>query len=191
MLSELFKGKEDKLSRYFHHEGWLLNMAISSMKSRLIGYDPELSVDKYFHDMATKDKKEIVGLDQIETQLKLFDFEVPLETQVQIIESAIHSAEQQALTEQSLFDTYFSQDHEAFREAFYEMMNFENPQKRSMYDKVFVMRNKAWVQKLIELSETHPGNYFMLVGCGHYFGPDNVLELLEEEGFTAKPYIEK
>jgi uncharacterized protein YbaP (TraB family) len=188
MLSELFIGKEDILSRYFHHEGWLLNMAISGMKSRLIGYEPELSVDMYFHDMATKDKKEIVGLDQIETQLKLFDFEVPLETQVQIIESAIHRAEQQALSEQSLFDTYYSQDPEAFREAFYEMMDFENPQKRSMYDKVFVKRNMAWVKKLIELSETRPGVYFMVVGSGHYFGPDNLIELLKKEEYQVVPY---
>lgn len=188
MLSELFKGKEDVLSRYFHHEGWLLNMAISSMRSRLIGYDPELSVDMYFHDMATKDKKEIVGLDQIETQLKLFDFEVSLETQVQIVESAIQRAEQQARTEQSLFDTYYRQDNEAFRKAFYEIMNFENPQKGSMYDKVFVMRNKAWVQKLIELSETHPGVYFMVVGTGHYFGPNNLIELLEKEGYQVVPF---
>ena len=188
MLSELFIGKEDILSRYFHHEGWLLNMAISGKKSRLIGYDPELSVDMYFHDMATKDKKEIVGLDQIETQLKLFDFEVPLETQVQIVESAIHRAEKQALTEQPLFDAYYSQDHVAFREAFYEMMNFEDPQKVSMYNKVFVKRNKAWVQKLIELSETRPGIYFMVVGSGHYFGPNNLIELLKKEGYQVITY---
>lgn len=188
MLSELFIGKEDILSRYFHHEGWLLNMAISGWKSRLIGYDPELSVDMYFHSMAAKDKKEIVGLDQIETQLKLFDFEVPLETQVQIVESAIQRAEQQARTEQPLFDTYYSQEQEAFRESFYEMMNFEDPQKGSMYDKVFVKRNKAWVQKLIELSETRPGVYFMVVGSGHYFGPNNLIELLMNEGYQVVPY---
>jgi hypothetical protein len=188
LLSELFKGKEDVLSRYFHHEGWLLNMAISGRKSRLLGYDPELAVDKYFHDMATKNHKEIMGLDQIETQLQLFDFEVPLETQVQILESAIQRAEQQARTEQALFDSYYHQDQEAFKEAFYEMMNFENPQRRSMYDKVFVKRNMAWVQKLIEWSETRQGNYFMLVGSGHYFGPDNLIELLEKEGYQVLPY---
>jgi hypothetical protein len=188
LLSELFKGKEDVLSRYFHHEGWLLNMAISGRKSRLLGYDPELAVDMYFHDMATKNHKEIMGLDQIETQLQLFDFEVPLETQVQILESAIQRAEQQARTEQALFDSYYHQDQEAFKEAFYEMMNFENPQRRSMYDKVFVKRNMAWVQKLIEWSETRQGNYFMLVGSGHYFGPDNLIELLEKEGYQVLPY---
>lgn len=55
-----------------------------------------------------------------------------------------------------------------------------------MYEIVFVKRNNAWVQKLIELSKTHPANYFILVGSGHYFGQDNILELLRKEGFIPK-----
>jgi uncharacterized protein YbaP (TraB family) len=186
LLAFLFQGKEETLARYFRHEGWLLNMAISGMRSKLIGYDPELAVDKYFHELATRDQKSILGLDRIETQLGLFEFEAPLETQVQIIEAGLQRAEQIARSEQPLFESYYNQDTEAFKEAFLATKNFEHPQIKAMYDKVFVDRNKAWVSKLIELSNTHPGNYFMLVGCGHYFGPDNLLELLRNEGFESK-----
>ncbi len=191
ILASLFKGKEEILLRYYRHEAWLLNMGISGMKSKLIGYDPELAVDKYFHELAANDQKTILGLDQIETQLKLFEFEVPIEKQVQIIESALQRAEQQARLEQPLYDTYFSQDTEAFQEAFLATMNLENPQVKTIYERVFISRNKAWVQKLIELSVSQPGKYFMLVGGGHYFGPGNVRELLEAEGYTVKPYSER
>ena len=185
ILSVMFKGKEELLARYYRYEGWLLNMAVSGRRSKLIGYDPGLAVDKYFHDMATEDQKMILGLDQLETQLKLFEFEATREQQVGIIESALKRAKQQALSEQPIFESYYSQDTDAFREAFLGNLDMENPQVRAVYDRVFVSRNKAWVRKLIELSETMPGNYFMLVGCGHYFGPDNVLELLEHEGFQV------
>lgn len=191
LLAFLFKGKEEMLLRYYRHEGWLLNMTILGMKSKLIGYYPEFAVDTYFHELATNDKKTILGLDKIETQLRLFEFHAPLENQVQIINSALNGAEQQARAEQPLFDTYFSQDTETFRETFLAIMNLENPQIKKMYELVFVNRNNAWVQKLIELSGTRPGNYFMLVGCGHYFGPDNIRELLKAEGFTVKPYSER
>ena len=77
---------------------------------------------------------------------------------------------------------------EGFKEAFLKLMNLENPQMRSVYDQVFVSRNKAWVRELIDLSSSHPGTYFMVVGSGHYFGPDNVLELLESKGFTVEHY---
>ena len=190
-LSVLFKGKEDILTRYYHYEGWLLNMAVSGRRSVLLGFDPEFSVDMYFHDLAVKDNKKIIGLDKIETQLKLFEFDVPLETQVKILESVIQGAEKQAHTEQPLFDNYYNNNLEGFREAFLTSMNLENPQSRKVYDAVFASRNKSWVKKLIELSNNQPGTYFMLVGSGHFFGPDNVLELLEKEGYTIKPFMER
>jgi len=186
ILALLFKGKEEMLLCYYRHEGWLLNMTIIGKKSKLIGYDPEFAIDKYFHELATNDQKTILGLEQIETQLRLFEFHVPLENQVQIIEAALERAEAQARTEQGFFDAYYCQDTEAFRKAFLTIMNLDNPQIKTMYESVLVNRNKAWVKKLIELSETRPGNYFMLVGSGHYFGPNNILELLKSKGYTIE-----
>lgn len=184
ILAVLFEGDEETLQRQYGYEGWLLNMSVMGMTPKLIGYDPELAVDKYFHDLASSDKKIILGLDKIETQFKLFEFEAPFEAQLQVIENGLKTVEMRARSEQPLFESYYSQDTEAFREAFLAPMNFENPQIKSMYENVFVKRNKAWVQKLIELSEKQAGNYFMLVGCGHFFGPDNVLELIKKKGFT-------
>ena len=186
ILSVMFKGKEDLLARYYRYEGWLLNMAISGWRSKLVGFDPELAVDRYFHDLATQDHKTILGLDHIETQLKLFEFEATREQQVEIIETSLKRAKKQALSEQPIFESYYSQDTDAFREAFLGNMDLENPQIRAMYDRVFVSRNKAWVRELIELSRNMPGNYFMLIGSGHYFGPGNVLQLLEDEGFQVR-----
>lgn len=186
ILAVLFKGNEETLQRYYSYEGWLLNMAIMGMAPKLIGYDPEMAVDNYFHDLATDDKKIIHGLDKIESQLSLFEFEAPFEAQVQVIENGLKTVEMRARSEQPLFDNYYSQNTEAFRNAFLTPMDFDNPQVKAMYERVFVERNKAWVQKLIELSKTQPGKYFMLVGCGHYFGTDNVLELLKQEGYTVK-----
>ena len=65
ILSVMFKGKGDLLARYYRYEGWLLNMAISGWRSKLVGFDPELAVDRYFHDLATQDHKTILGLDHI------------------------------------------------------------------------------------------------------------------------------
>jgi uncharacterized protein YbaP (TraB family) len=183
ILALLFKGNEETLQRQYRYEGWLLNISVMGMTPKMIGYDPELAVDKYFHDLATNDQKTIIGLDQIETQFKLFEFEAPLEAQINILESGIKTIEMKAKSAQPLFEAYFGQDPDAFKKAFLASLDFENPQVKAMYERVFAKRNKAWVQKLIELSKAQTGNYFMLVGCGHYFGPENVLELLKNEGF--------
>ena len=188
ILASLFKGNEGTLHRQYEYEGWLLNMSVMGMTPKIIGFDPELAIDRHFHDLATKDQKIIIGLDQIETQFQLFEFEAPLEAQLNILENGLKSAQMRAMSEQPLFDAYFSQDQDAFEKAFLTPMNFENPQIKTMYDRVFAARNKAWVQKIIELTQKEKGHYFMLVGCGHYFGPENVLELLEKEGFNPREY---
>ena len=184
MLKQVIE--EDKLEKCFKYEGWLLNMTISGMKSKLIGYDPMLAIDKYFHDMAIKDNKEIIGLDDIKTQLVLFEFDAPLPMQVQLLENAVSVMQAQAEKEVPLYEAYFSNNLTMFEEEFLKSMDLTNPQVKQAYDQVFVSRNKSWVNKFEKLAEENPATYFVLVGSGHYFGPDNVRELLEERGYTVE-----
>jgi hypothetical protein len=178
--------EKDKLDKSLGYEAWLLNMFIAGNKSKLCGYDPKLAIDKYFHDLATKDKKEIIGLDEIQTQLALFDFDLPFKIQIQILEKAISEMAMKAKGEEELFKAYFENDLVKFEKEFLKPYDFENPQMKKMYDIVFTKRNTSWVEQFIELSKGNPGSYFVLVGSGHYFGPNNILELLKSKGYTIE-----
>lgn len=177
---------EDELDKYFKYEGWLLNMTITGKKSKLVGFDPLLAVDRYFHELATKENKEIIGLDDIKTQIALFEFDAPLLMQVQVLENAISNMESQAQKELPLFESYFSDSLALFEEEFLKTMDLTNPQVKQAYDMVFTSRNKSWVEQFEKLAEEQPATYFVLVGAGHYFGPENVRELLEEKGYTVE-----
>lgn len=183
-LKEIFN--DDDLEKYFGYEAWLLNMTISGNKSKLCGYDPMLAVDKYFHDLATKDKKEIIGLDEIETQLALFDFEVPFKLQIKILEKAISGMLTSAESQKGLYQAYFANNLTDFEKEFLKPYDFDNPQIKSMYNKVFTDRNTNWVKKFEEMANGSPNTYFVLVGSGHYFGPNSVLELLKSKGYTIE-----
>ena len=176
----------DKLNKCLGYEAWLLNMFIAGNKSKLCGYDPEFAIDKYFHDLATKDKKEIIGLDEIQTQLALFDFDLPFKIQIQILEKAVSEMAMKAKGEEELFKSYFENNLTKFEKEFLKPYDFKNPQMKKMYDMVFTKRNTSWVEQFIELSKGNPGSYFVLVGSGHYFGPNNILELLESKGYTIE-----
>lgn len=178
--------KPDKLIRYYAHEAWLLNMTIAGSRSILNGYNPELAIDKYFHDLAIKDHKKILGLDDIETQLALFEFEAPHQMQIKIIENAVAAMENIAKQERPLYDAYFAHDLDGFEKAFLKPYDFSNPQIKDIYDRVFIQRNTSWVDQLEKLSSDKPDTYFVLVGAGHYFGPGNVRELLEDRGYTLE-----
>lgn len=177
---------EDELDKYFKYEGWLLNMTIAGTKSKLLGFDPLLAVDKHFHELATKDNKEIIGLDDIETQIVLFEFDAPVLMQVQVLENNISNMESQAKQELPLLESYFSENMALFEEEFLKNMDLTNPQVKQYYDKVFTSRNISWVEKFEKLAEEHPAKYFVLVGSGHYFGPDNIRDLLEQKGYTVE-----
>jgi len=177
---------EEKLQKCFQYEAWVLNMSIAGVKTKIIGYDPLLAIDKYFHELAEKYEKPIIGLDSIKTQLLLFDFEVPHEIQVSLIEKAIDEMEVNANKEAPLFKAYFDNNMELFEEEFLKPYDFNNPRMKQIYDRVFTKRNKSWVEQFEKLSTERAGTYFVLVGAGHYFGPDNIRELLEQKGYTIE-----
>ncbi len=177
---------EEELDKYFKYEGWLLNMTIAGTKSKLMGFDPLLAIDKYFHELATKSNKEIIGLDDIKTQIALFEFDAPVIMQVQVLENTISNMDSQAEQELPLLESYFAEDLALFEEEFLKSMDLTNPQVKQAYDMVFTSRNRSWVEKFEKLAEEQPATYFVLVGSGHYFGPNNVRELLEEKGYTVE-----
>jgi uncharacterized protein YbaP (TraB family) len=178
--------ESDKLNQYVQYESWLLNMVIAGMKSRLVGYDPLLAIDKYFNELAQKDHKEIIGLDSIQTQLLLFEYEVPFDIQVKIIENAVSKMEMEAKNEAPLYKAYFDNNIEEFEKIFLKSYDFTNPQIKQAYDIVFTNRNTKWVELFEKISVENPGTYFVLVGSGHYFGPNNIRELLEKKGYTIE-----
>lgn len=178
--------EKDKLDKSLGYKAWLLNMLISGNKSKLCGYDPKLAIDRYFHNLATSDKKEIIGLDEIQTQLSLFDFDVPFKIQIQILEKAISEVAISAKGEEELFKAYFENNTAKFEQEFLKPYDFKNPQKKKMYEMVFTKRNTSWVEKFIELSQGNPCSYFVLVGSGHYFGPDSILDLLKAKGYKIE-----
>ena len=94
--------------------------------------------------------------------------------------------EMKAKGEEELFKAYFETNLVKFENEFLKVYDFENPQMEKMYDKVFTKRSTSWVEKFIELSSGNPGSYFVLVGSGHYFGPNNILGLLESKGYIIE-----
>ena len=185
-LSQLFADDESKLNQYYQYESWLLNMAIAGTRSRLAGYNPLLAIDMYFNQIAGQDKKEIIGLDDLQTQLLLFEYEVPFDIQVRIIEKAVKEMDSEAKKDALLFHAYFNNDIVQFENLFLKNFDFSKPQVKQAYDLVFGNRNIKWVEQLEKLSVEKPGKYFVMVGAGHYFGPDNIRELLEKKGYSVE-----
>ena len=91
-----------------------------------------------------------------------------------------------AKSEIPLYKAYFANERENFEAEFLKPFDFNKPQMKQIYDRVFTNRNTDWVAKFEKLATEEPGTYFVLVGVGHYFGPNNVRELLENKGYIVE-----
>mgnify|MGYP000306409678 CR=1 FL=1 len=53
------------------------------------------------------------------------------------------------------------------------------------YQSLLVKRNQAWVPQIEAMLE-QPGSVFIAVGAGHLAGPDSVIVMLRDKGYTVE-----
>lgn len=176
----------EEFQKYDQFKGWFLNMILSGTKHRLNGFHGDHGIDMYFRNMAKEDDKPVIGLDRFEDQFALFEFDAPYEAQIQVIQRAAGSLQMQAAAELPLLEAYYSHDPEKFEKVFVSMYDVTNPAVKNVYEQIFASRNKKWVKFLEEIARNEGKTYMVLVGAGHFFGPDNVRALLESRGYRVK-----
>jgi uncharacterized protein YbaP (TraB family) len=54
----------------------------------------------------------------------------------------------------------------------------------SLYNKLFVRRNRNWVPEIIKLMNQQ-GDALVIVGAGHLVGKDSVIDLLTKKGYKV------
>jgi len=180
-------GEEDA-SFFSGYQPWVARMQISSRIMTLAGYEPERAVDFYIRSLAVQKGKTVMGLEEVVSQFKLFVLELPYEKQLAIVEQLIHSVTYGAKVQEELFSSYFRNDRQGFEKQFLAMYDFSNPASKAGYDRLFALRNQGMVDKLEKIVLEHPGIHMVVVGGGHFFGPDNIRELLEKKGYEVKVY---
>lgn len=176
----------EEFQKYDRYKGWLLNMILSSTKHRLYGFHGDHGIDVYFRNMAREDDKQVIGLDRFEDQFALFEFDAPHEAQIQVIQRAAGSLQMQATAELPLLEAYYSYDPDRFEKVFNTIYDFTNPALKNVYEQVFTARNKKWVNHFEEIARHERKTYMVLVGAGHFFGPDNVRDLLKSRGYQVE-----
>jgi uncharacterized protein YbaP (TraB family) len=174
----------DQFHKFDQYNAWVLITQLSVNKMRLLDYDPSLAVDSYFRDLAVASGKEILGLESVDEQFRLLEFDLPYNVQLKIIEHSVDNIQMAAEKEGVLYDAYFNNQVGKFEAYFTERFDFEDPGEKAVYNKVFAERNKTWAASLEDLATKQHGTIFVAVGAGHLFGPGNLLECLREKGYA-------
>lgn len=204
-LAYLYEGEENVP---LHWEPWIYNSSINASLNAASGLKTELGLDHYFKQEAAKMKKEVLGLDSLETQLRLsrygdyesqlifledtmtdFPFTKNVEDLIKVYEyylsgreeeldRLVFGDEEEYLPETRLMDAGTGSDINTSSETY---LDERTQLYTNYYREVFIDRNFSWAQQIAAFLYQGKST-FIFAGAGHFIGSDSVFQLMKEAG---------
>ena len=137
------------------------------------------SYEMIFNEIAKNKGIETKSLETIQQQISFFDH-LTNKQQVEMIMSRIRDSEKSIDMIIKMQKTYVSQNVDAL----YQMITNDGSVISEEQSKFLDDRNENWIPQIIKLIKR---NTFIAIGAGHLGGPNGVIRLLEEKGYTLTP----
>ena len=186
---------EQVFNKYFGSMGVKLNQmktlkpnAISTQLQAMqaIRYFPNFDannlIDIAVQERANEMGRPSAGLETLQEQIDLL-FNTPLTEQAQGLLEACKQDDKFLEMSVALSEAYASQDLDRIFTVMSESV--EGEENEDAMDALLYDRNRAWVPKLIEMMPERA--CLVCVGAGHLPGPQGVLQLLRDRGYTVEP----
>lgn len=145
------------------------------------GYDPTRGIEMHFTQQAAE--KNILQLESIDFQLDLL-MNQPMTVQTKMTEETLEQLHTFEALTAKLIAAWFSGDDTATAEAFAEQAGASAETKEFMRQ-LMDQRNVGMTEKINGYLNTR-GSYFVLIGAGHYVGPNNIIALLDKKGVQGQ-----
>jgi uncharacterized protein len=149
-----------------------------------LGYDPQLGIDLHFIKRAKGDRKKIVELESLASQMELMN-SISDEEGDELLSETLDALRSGTLTQETLklFDAWRSGNAKAIEEAMRKID--EDAATKLFYKKLFDDRNVGMADKIAKMAQRGE-KAFVVVGAGHLVGANSVVELLSQSGFKVK-----
>ncbi|HEX7081053.1 MAG TPA: TraB/GumN family protein [Gammaproteobacteria bacterium] len=169
------------LGPFRRYEPWLVALTLLQRQMAEHGYRPEAGIERYLLERAARDGKDVLGLEQVEAQVQVFDRLSPRDQQAVL---------EQTLEELDDADASLRELATAWRDGRLETLaaglSEEFDAFPTLYDALVVERNEAWIDDIERLLDAG-GGHLIVVGALHLVGEHNVPELLRARGLGVEP----
>ncbi|WP_404970438.1 TraB/GumN family protein [Vibrio campbellii] len=161
---------------------WSAALTIQLMLVNKLGYASDQGVDMHLINQADKQKVPVLPLESVQFQLDLIAGQK--DGGKEFLLSSIEEYDGGDKLVQCLIDSWKSGDGSTLEEASMSEQSSDEFNQAFLYD-----RNRDWAEKLDSGSvlPKNSGQYTIVVGSLHLVGKDNLIDLLEERGFTVEP----
>ena len=136
------------------------------------------SYELTFVKMAKEQSKEVLGLETIEDQMKIFDG-MPDSVQVQMVMRYINEFDEQKKEFAKMVDAYKQENLDSIYEHIMSSPDISGSEEVLLFN-----RNEKWIP--IMETAMQKEKIFFAVGAGHLGGPKGVINLLREKGYSVK-----
>jgi uncharacterized protein len=165
----LFKAAYSRMKPFFLQQMTML---------KFMGGETE-SYEMYLSGMAEDLEIRMAGLETLEEQLAVLDV-MSLDEQIDGMVQMIRNYSDQSFNFEELLQAYKAQDINKL----YELIQ-SSEEVKDITNTLLDERNQKWIPKLeVYFKE---GSSFVAVGAGHLAGPDGVISLLRNVGYTVVP----
>lgn len=158
---------------------WLAGLTLTQLHLVKLGWDPQSGVEQRFVRLAAADKKEIVGLESMATQIELL---ASLSPELQR-EFLLYTVDDADLIEKEIGDLT-----RAWREgdvtALEALLNEGFKKYPQLYEPLTIVRNRAWIGSIEPLLHERD-DYLVVVGAAHLVGRESVVDLLRRKGLAV------
>ncbi len=159
---------------------WLVAMTLAVPALRSAGFDPALGIDRHFYDRAMAEKRPVRGLETAAYQIERLDG-LPMSVQVDMLRAVLADVDTQVAAVAQIVEAWKSGDVTALDRLLLKEFR-ESPE---VYQRLLVERNHAWAPKIAACAaERAP--CLVVVGGAHLVGPDSVVALLRQAGFSVE-----
>ena len=155
----------------------MLMMNLTLIEIMKIGATPE-GVDKFYYDLAVKDKKTIKGFETVDEQI---DFVVNLGegNEDALVANTLREIKNTRRDFEALITAWKTGDDKKMSALLVNEFKKEFPK---IYKEFLVDRNNSWLPAILKYLKT-PEKEFVLVGMAHLVGPDGIIAALKDKGY--------
>ncbi len=136
------------------------------------------SYEMTFVKMAKEQNKEVLGLETIEDQMKIFD-DMPDSVQVQMVMRYINAFDEQKKEFAKMVSAYKQENLDTIYRHIMSSPDIAGSEEVLLFN-----RNRNWIPVMENAMQS--GKIFFAVGAGHLGGPKGVINLLRKKGYTVK-----
>lgn len=159
---------------------WMAAVSLTAPALKTAGFNAELGIDKHFFDRAKAVGIERRALETVAYQFDRFD-EMPAPLQEAMLRSVLVDLDTQLANVKSIADAWARGDTAAIEKDLLAAF-LESP---ALYDRLLVERNRNWVGP-VEACVKKGEACFVVVGAAHLIGPQSLVHLLREKGYTVE-----